>query len=263
MGGQDRIGADSSYEVTDGLSLQPSVQAATGGFVGGSLNAQVGHAWYGLLGFGRTNLKPYCNLNFDPNDAITLGGGHQFDNGQNWSLFVIHDDRLHTGQTDWHLMARIPIEADSLSLDLMRKSGDGDVGYIKAWALSVTWDFPSWFVRLVRDPNRIFLPMTHGVFQVACAFESELKAHDAHQPFQQLTRGRWPLPIGMAAFRNEALRPIGQPVDLFGTVESRGQLVVEKQAAAVEIGGAAQRELLVNDHGLRMQHAGVKHHLCA
>lgn len=156
FGGQDRIGADTSYEVTDGLSLQPSVQAATGGFLGGSLNAQVGHAWYGLLGFGRTNLKPYFNLNFDPNDAITLGGGHQFDNGQNWSLFVIHDDRLHTGQTDWHLTARIPVEADHLSLDLMRKSGDSDVGYIKAWALSVTWDFPSWFVRLARDPKQNF-----------------------------------------------------------------------------------------------------------
>lgn len=156
FGGQDRIGADTSYEVTDGLSLQPSVQAATGGFVGGSLNAQVGHAWYGLLGFGRTNLKPYFNLNFDPNDAITLGGGHQFDNGQNWSLFVIHDDRLHTGQTDWHLTARIPVDADRLSLDLMRKSGDSDVGYIKAWALSVTWDFPSWFVRLARDPKQNF-----------------------------------------------------------------------------------------------------------
>jgi hypothetical protein len=156
FGKQDRIGIDTSIDVTDMVSIQPSIQAATGDYVGGSLNAQIGHAWYGLLGFGRTNLKPYFNLNFDPNDAITLGGGHQFDNGQNWSLFVIHDDRLHTGQTDWHLTARIPVDVDRLSLDLMRKQGDSDVGYIKAWSLSVTYDFPNWFLRIARDPKQNF-----------------------------------------------------------------------------------------------------------
>lgn len=156
FGQQDRVGADTSVDVSDLVSIQPSVQAATGGFVGGSLNAQIGHEWYGLVGFGRTNLKPYFNLNFDPNDAITLGAGHEFGNGQNWSVFVVHDDRLHTGQTDWHLTARIPVEEDRLSLDLMRKSGEGDDGYVKAWALSVTWDFPRWFLRVARDPKQSF-----------------------------------------------------------------------------------------------------------
>ncbi|TAK88721.1 MAG: hypothetical protein EPO09_17810 [Aquabacterium sp.] len=156
FGAQDRMGADTSIDVSEMISLQPSIQAATGGFVGGSLNAQVGHDWYGLMGFGRTNLKPYFNLNFDPNDAITLGAGRQFANGQNWSVFVVHDDRLHTGQTDWHLTARIPVEEDRLSLDLMRKSGDSDVGYIRAWSLSATWDFPRWFLRLARDPKQSF-----------------------------------------------------------------------------------------------------------
>ena len=79
FGAQDRAGVDTNWAVNDTLSLQPSVQVATGQFVGGSLNAQVGHVWYGLAGWGRTNLKPYFNLNFDPNDAITLGAGHQFD----------------------------------------------------------------------------------------------------------------------------------------------------------------------------------------
>jgi hypothetical protein len=156
FGSQDRIGLDSSIDLNDTVSVQPSFQAATGGFVGGSLNAQIGHPWYGLVGFGRTNLKPYFNLNFDPNDAVTLGAGHVFDNGQNWSLFVVQDDRLHTGQTDWHLTARIPINADRLSLDLMRKSGEGDSGPVRAWSLSATWDFPSWFLRLARDPKQGF-----------------------------------------------------------------------------------------------------------
>ena len=156
FGGQDRIGADTSVDLTESVSLQPSIQAATHGFIGGSLNAQIGHEWYGLLGFGRTNLKPYFNLNFDPNDAITLGMGHQFGNGQNWSTFVIHDDRLHTRQSDWHLLGRIPLANDRLTIDLMRKSGMSDVGYVKAWSLSVGWDFPSWFVRLARDPKQNF-----------------------------------------------------------------------------------------------------------
>jgi hypothetical protein len=156
FGGQDRIGVDTSYDLNDMVSVQPSVQAATGDYIGGSINAQIGHEWYGLVGFGRTNMKPYFNLNFDPNDAITLGGGHQFANGQNWSLFVIYDDRLHTNQTDWHLTARIPMASDRLSLDLMHKAGESDVGYIQAWALSVTWDFPTWFLRVARDPKQNF-----------------------------------------------------------------------------------------------------------
>jgi hypothetical protein len=156
FGSQDRIGVDTGIDLNDTVSLQPSIQVATGDYVGGSLNAQIGHKLYGLVGWGRTNRKPYFNLNFDPNDAVTLGGGYQFDNGQNWALFVIHDDRLHTGQTDWHLTARIPMDADRLSLDLMRKSGDSEVGYIKAWGLSATWDFPSWFLRLARDPKQNF-----------------------------------------------------------------------------------------------------------
>ncbi len=156
FGKQDRIGVDTSVDLSDMVSVQPSVQAATGNYIGASINAQVGHDWYGLLGWGRTNLKPYFNLNFDPNDAITLGGGHQFDNGQNWSLFVIRDDRLHTGQTDWHLTARIPVAADRLSLDLMHKAGQSDLGYIRAWSLSVAWDFPTWFLRVARDPKQNF-----------------------------------------------------------------------------------------------------------
>ena len=63
--------------------LLPSLQVASGGFVGASLALQVGAPFYAQLGIGRTNLRPYANLNFDPNDALmaTLGwqgeGGHK------------------------------------------------------------------------------------------------------------------------------------------------------------------------------------------
>lgn len=156
FGTQTRIGWDNAYDLNDWLTLQPSVQAATRGFLGGSLNAQVGHDWFGIVGLGRTNLKPYFNLNFDPNDAITLGGGHAFDNGQTWTLFVISDNRTHTQQTDWHLLGRIPFGAERLTFDLMQKSGQSDVGFIRGWGTSVTWDYPSWFVRVARDPKQNF-----------------------------------------------------------------------------------------------------------
>lgn len=55
--------------------LVTSLQVAEGGFAGASLTAQFGHTIYGIAGWGRTNLRPYYNLNFDPNDAITLGLG--------------------------------------------------------------------------------------------------------------------------------------------------------------------------------------------
>jgi hypothetical protein len=42
FGSQFRTGADTSLQVAKYLQLQPSVQLATRGFVGGSLNVQVG-----------------------------------------------------------------------------------------------------------------------------------------------------------------------------------------------------------------------------
>ena len=156
FGKQDRLGWDGSVALADGVALQPSLQAATGGFLGGSVNLQVGHDTYGVLGWGRTNLRPYFNLNFDPNDAITVGLGHNFDDGQVWSVTVIRDDRLHTGQTDRHLTGRVPVGADRLTLDLMYKTGQGDEGHVKGWGCSLTWDFPRWFLRLAHDPKQNF-----------------------------------------------------------------------------------------------------------
>jgi hypothetical protein len=164
MGAQDRIGADSSLDLNELVSIQPSLQAATGGFVGGSLNTQIGHSWYGLAGWGRTNLKPYVNLNFDPNDAVTLGGGHLFDNGQNWMLFVVKDDRLHTGQTDWHLTARIPVADERLSLDAM--------------------------------PNRIFLPTMPGGSLPDCGSDGGSRSCCARSPHARPVPGEHARPSG-------------------------------------------------------------------
>ena len=156
FGTQGRAGYDTSVNLTQSIQLQPSIQVATRGFVGGSLNVQAGEEWFGLAGIGRTNLKPYFNLNFDPNDALTFGAGHRTSNGGVYTLFVVADDRLHTQQRDWHFNARIPIRDMRLTLDLLRKSGLSDAGPITAWGFSANWDWPRWFLRVARDPYENF-----------------------------------------------------------------------------------------------------------
>jgi opacity protein-like surface antigen len=157
FGNQGRVGVDDTFALAEQVSLQPSLQAATRGFVGGSVNLQVGGTWFALVGWGRTNLRPYFNLNFDPNDAITLGAGWHGEGGRTLSLTLVADDRLHTHQKDWHLYGRWPIAAQRrLTLDLLRKSGEGDSGAVRAWGLSATLDIDRWFVRLARDPKQNF-----------------------------------------------------------------------------------------------------------
>jgi hypothetical protein len=165
FGTQARAGADTTIDLGKYLQIQPSLQLASRGFVGGSVNLQAGGAWYGLVGLGRTNTKPYFNLNFDPNDALTVGGGHQTENGAAISVFVVADDRLHTGQRDWHLNVRIPAGSSHATLDLLRKSGWSDAGPITGWGFSGNWDRPTWFMRVAYDPYQNF--SAQNVWRVA------------------------------------------------------------------------------------------------
>lgn len=156
FGTQGRAGVDTSVDVGGSVQLQPSLQVATREFVGGSLSVQAGDRWFALAGIGRTNLKPYFNLNFDPNDALTFGAGHHTSDGSIYTLFVVADDRLHTRQRDWHFNVRIPVSGMRATLDILRKSGSSDAGYIAAWGFSATWDWPACFLRLARDPYQNF-----------------------------------------------------------------------------------------------------------
>ena len=157
FGTQTRTGVDSSFGLGGSALLLASLQAASGGFVGGSMNVQIGDPWFALAGWGRTNLKPYFNLNFDPNDAITAAIGWHGNDGRTVSLMLVADDRLHTRQKDWHLYGRWPLAEDlRVTLDMLRKTGEGDGGYVRSWGWSATLDFPAWFVRLARDPKQNF-----------------------------------------------------------------------------------------------------------
>jgi hypothetical protein len=68
---QPRAGWDARLPLGP-VRVLPSLQAASGGFLGGSLAVETGDTWVVGGGLGRTNLRPYANLNFDPNDSLTV-----------------------------------------------------------------------------------------------------------------------------------------------------------------------------------------------
>lgn len=152
-GQQTRAGYEYTAS-TDWGQVVPSVQAATGGFAGGSVNLQIGQQLYGIVGLGRTNVRNYYNLNFDPNDAITLGAGGWWTPQHQWSLFRVQDDRLQTGQKITHLVWRYhPTSSERLSIDLARKQGraDPDSSLVRGHSLTVGWDWQDYFVRAAID----------------------------------------------------------------------------------------------------------------
>jgi hypothetical protein len=151
---QLRLGYENSMELPFGR-LVPSLQYATRGFLGGSATAEIGDRYFGLLGWGRTNLKDYYNLNFDPNDAVTFGLGTRALENTTLALFQVRDDRLGTGQRVTHLTARIkPDSKTRWTLDVFHKRGvspdDGEI--VQGTGLAVTYDFGRYFARIARDP---------------------------------------------------------------------------------------------------------------
>jgi hypothetical protein len=150
---QTRTGYEYTMQ-TSFVQLVPSLQVATHGFVGGSIIAQVGDSIYAILGFGRTNLHEYYNLNFDPNDSITYGLGTRLLPNSTLSLFAIKDDRLDTGQIVTHLVWRLMAgDHQRWTIDLSSKHGSPSAGEpsVSGPGLTVTYDFRNVFVRLAQD----------------------------------------------------------------------------------------------------------------
>ena len=118
---QVRAGWDSSYTVGP-VRLMPSLQIASGGFLGGSVMVETGDSWFAGAGLGRTNLRNYANLNFDPNDAWMLSGGYRWADNRSLALQVVRDNRENPDQQNVHLVYRTPINnGDRLTLDLLQK----------------------------------------------------------------------------------------------------------------------------------------------
>jgi hypothetical protein len=167
--------ARTGYEFTQDFPLGQvvwSAQAASGGFLGGSINAQLGSAVYGIAGFGRTNLKNYYNLNFDPNDAITLGIGTRVLPETDLSLYQIWDDRLGTKQHVTHLYLHHNLsKVERFSIDGSYKSGlNSDNDFIRGYALTVTYAYRQYFIRLAHDQHANFGTSNQNRFSMGITF---------------------------------------------------------------------------------------------
>jgi len=160
---QTRAGVERATPLNGHGQLISSVQIASGGFLGASVTwdgkKEGEQGWSPLLGWGRTNVKPYYNLNFDPNDAILWGGTYsQRDWGQ-LSLYQVFDDRLKTGQRVTHLVWRgKAFGGIGMTVDAFERSGASDVGepVVKGNGLAVTAELQGYFVRFAYDQKANF-----------------------------------------------------------------------------------------------------------
>jgi hypothetical protein len=149
-----------------------SAQAASGGFVGGSATLQLGDPFYLNAGLGRTNLHNYYNLNFDPNDAVTLGAGTGILPRTDLALYQIRDDRLGTGQRVTHLYAHLNLtDTDRLSLDGTYKRGRADDGMlVRGHGLTITYTHRHYFVRIAHDPYANFGSVSQNRFSLGLTY---------------------------------------------------------------------------------------------
>ena len=155
---QTRAGWDRNFEAGP-VRIQPSVQAASGGFWGGSIALETGERWYAGVGLGRTNLRPYVNLNFDPNDAWMLSGGYRWEGGRAAGLLLVGDNRQNPDERHLHLTWREPLEGGRrLTLDLLAKRGLVNGELIHRFGVTAGYDWPRVFVRVAWDPKVNFTP---------------------------------------------------------------------------------------------------------
>lgn len=159
---QTRAGYERQFALPVGKVIA-SGQLASRGFAGASITLEVSDSgktpWFGLLGLGRTNRRPYYNLNFDPNDSTLIGGGWRPNEGTAVTLYQIRDDRLDTGQRVTHLVWRGKTgDRSRLTVDLFQRAGraDPDAESFRATGVTLTWDREPWFVRFAWDPKANF-----------------------------------------------------------------------------------------------------------
>jgi hypothetical protein len=162
---QLRAGYEHQWSLPAGR-LIASTQLASGGFAGGSLTLELPLAddtgWSGLAGWGRTNLRPYFNLNFDPNDSWLLGLSRTLGEAR-FTVYHLRDDRLPTGQQVTHLIWRgAAQDGVRWSAVLSRKAGWADPerssARVQGTGLTVTREEGGWFVRLAWDPKVNYTP---------------------------------------------------------------------------------------------------------
>jgi len=161
---QSRAGVERQSPLPLGRLIY-SAQAASGGFLGGSvtwdLRTSPDPFFAPMVGWGRTNTKTYYNLNFDPNDSYLVGGSFSLPSKALLSVYLVADDRLGTGQKVTHAVFRRPIGKDMrLTVDLFSRQGRSEAGAprVSGNGLSVGWDYRDFFLKFTHDARANFTP---------------------------------------------------------------------------------------------------------
>lgn len=150
---QTRAGYEYAWQTEWGQWV-PSLQVASMGFAGGSLNWQTPGAVFGLLGWGRTNGRDYYNLNFDPNDSVLIGAGFKWREQHVFNLFNVSDNRFDTGQSITHAIWRYSVNASQImSVDLAVKQGrpTANEAEVRGQIISLVYDHGPVFVHWAQD----------------------------------------------------------------------------------------------------------------
>ena len=152
-GSQGRVGAEYDFQ-HEWLLWIPTLQVATNGAVMGSFYSEFGTKYYGIFGYSRTNLRPFTNLTFDPNDSVQIGIGRKISSYDKLCAFSIIDVRLHTHQQDTHVLWRHRLDDNNgITFDGLYKSGYTDEHkYIHAVGIGIYYDRPTWFWKAYYDP---------------------------------------------------------------------------------------------------------------
>jgi hypothetical protein len=154
---QGRAGWDNTFDF-DLVRVTPSAQIASRGYLNGSIGVETGERWFAGAGFGRTNLRPNWNLNFDPNDSWSLSAGWRGE-GRSIALQWVRDDRENPDQRHLHTVYRRSLEGGQrMTLDVLHKRGLVDGEPVRKTGASFTYDWPRFFVRMAYDPKVNFTP---------------------------------------------------------------------------------------------------------
>jgi len=168
---QERLGYDNKQDF--GLvRLVSTLEFGSRGYAGVAALTELGGETFAIAGLSRTNLRPFYNLGFDPGDAVTIGAGTRAWAGTELSLFQVRDNRLDTRQQATHLLWRYkPAQSQRLTVDAVRKSGiDDDGARVRGYALTVTYDYGSYFARIGRDQYANFSASHLTRFSVGMRF---------------------------------------------------------------------------------------------
>lgn len=169
---QTRVGYEYNANFDWG-QMVPSMQLASKGFLGASINFQIGGPTYLITGLGRTNLRDYYNLTFDPNDSYVIGFGSKVIDNHVFNLFAVKDNRLHTGQTVTHGVWRWQLsESQRLVFDLSHKTGRlaQDTPSLSGNGVSIAYDFGNHFVKLAKEQKVNFTDQDQTRFSAGIRF---------------------------------------------------------------------------------------------